>query len=270
MIREYLKEINETFEKWGIETRVTEPPKSLFKYRNFSCHNECRVITHLENFKNGVEFLCPTNNFNDPYDSKIFIDEIMSNDDDTSLENVKLDMQQKTFVISLSASDITTNFLMWNHYSCNHKGFCIKYDLEEVLTKIANKGIMLSPVIYHEKPYNLTCDLLLYLYKESLRKSNIVQHNEIVQSPNIMFKTVLIKYEQWKYEQEWRLISNKEYADKNEQKFHIPKPKAIYLGAKIKSENRDKIIKIAKNKKIKVYQMEFSKKDKYELEAIPL
>jgi hypothetical protein len=47
-----------------------------------------------------------------------------------------------------------TSMLMWGHYAWNHRGFCIEYDLEG--PKAAQFRRNLYPVVYSDKPYDLT------------------------------------------------------------------------------------------------------------------
>ena len=78
--------------------------------------------------------------------------------------------------------------------------------------------------------------------------------------------TALNKYKGWEYEKEWRYVL---YCN-NELEYpyiNVPKPKAIYLGAK--SDNNDDIIEVAKNRNIEVYQMSM-KSSEYALEAKPI
>lgn len=187
MMHEYLIYVNKKLEEYGINKRIKKLPKLLYKYRNFSCDDNCKIYS-LENLKNGVEYLNTTDCFNDPYDARIFIDEIMSKNCDMPLEELKLDMQRKTLVTCFSESNIKTNLLMWNHYAHNHEGFCIAYDMQELLAmKKTDQTIDFMPIYYDTKPANLT-EVIRY-YCECLYKGIKPQSSELIR----MYKTVLIK-----------------------------------------------------------------------------
>jgi hypothetical protein len=46
------------------------------------------------------------------------------------------------------------SMLMWSHYSDNHRGFCIEYDLGD--PKAEQFRRQLYPVVYSDQPYDLT------------------------------------------------------------------------------------------------------------------
>ena len=85
-----------------------------------------------------------------------------------------------------------------------------------------------------------------------------------------MFKSL-----DWSYEKEWRIIkqTNLNYEDNKPDFEYITKirPKEIYLGSQISKDNKEKLIKIGKDKNIDVYQMKievFSKEYKLSSEKI--
>lgn len=70
-------------------------------------------------------------------------------------------------------------------------------------------------------------------------------------------KITLQKSNDWSYEKEWRLMCEFEKTlDRKEERCRVKKnPTALYLGCQISDKNRTKLIKIAKEKKIPIYQM---------------
>lgn len=58
-------------------------------------------------------------------------------------------------------SEIIDSILMWSHYSYNHTGFALGYDLRSLLLP-NDKNLGLFPVIYSDKRYNAE-EFLLYL-----------------------------------------------------------------------------------------------------------
>ncbi|OAQ42322.1 hypothetical protein A5893_04215 [Pedobacter psychrophilus] len=126
------------------------------------------------------------------------------------------------------------SLLLWSHYANEHKGISIEYDfldLEDVRTFI-------QPVIY----------------RNQVHKIGIFDEYNTMQ----MIASSLIKSEDWKYEQEWRLTIFKQ-KENFPQKLTITDPKAIYLGTRFyenEPQLQEKLFDIAKVKNIPVFQME--------------
>ena len=128
-------------------------------------------------------------------------------------------------------SEIPDSILMWSHYANGHKGFCIGYDTSEAKIK------ELYPVFYHENFFPII---------KTGKDINDFKFNS------------LIKYKDWKYENEWRLIS-----------YESPlclKPSEIYLGARFDDININLFKDIASEKNCKLYQMEMNYSE-YSLKA---
>lgn len=71
-------------------------------------------------------------------------------------------------------SETKENILMWSHYARNHSGVCLEFRFEDELLK------NIKPITYVDKKYNL-------------EKT----------TPD---KAILLKYEDWRYEKEWRYV----------------------------------------------------------------
>lgn len=130
------------------------------------------------------------------------------------------------------------NKLMWSHYADSHKGFCIEYDYS--LMDIDAHTILPLPVIYsEERP--------LISWKAAI--NNTLENNEdaVVQ----FTKCLLTKDSIWSYENEWRVLINTNDAPD----LSMPRISCVYLGASISDENRNAILKIAKEKNYAVKQM---------------
>lgn len=90
------------------------------------------------------------------------------------------------------------SMLMWAHYANKHQGFCIEYEVPEYAEPYIHIFNNLLPVIYSNErvsildqcirslqPPGLTADILWDIYKYGL----------------------LMKSMDWKYQDEWRLVS---------------------------------------------------------------
>lgn len=131
-------------------------------------------------------------------------------------------------------SETNDNILMWSHYANNHKGICLEYDFEEINTKYN-----IFPVIYS----NNICDI----------SNDILNDNY-----NFIIQKVLTKAEDWKYENEWRIVVKNKNESQTGTLIKIPKVKAIYMGCRIDEKNQKAIEELAIENGIEIYKMEMS------------
>ncbi len=132
---------------------------------------------------------------------------------------------EKTGVLCLSSKP--DDILMWSHYADSHQGICIKFNWQfEFYAQ--SQEVKYPPIRPRINPY---------------RQSN----NEMLEA------ALLTKSEQWRYENEWRLIQYLEGPGV----YKVP-PQAltgIILGAQISKKNREKVIGWVKerNHPVKLY-----------------
>ena len=240
-------------------------PKSLFRYRS-GIKNDGKN-RDLENLENDVMCLCAPLLLNDPFDSYInmdysdYLQEAINNqnmtmnrakrrkfskhcnkikkDIDKETEGTIEDIRNRIFIGCFSETE--KSLLMWSHYANYHKGFCIEYDFEQ----LENEYLFLSPVIYENEPTNL--------YNNDTR---------------VVYEQLLTKARDWKYENEWRVISTYkddrlEFISDSIRKIKTPKPAKIYLGCK-SGDLEEEITRICKMKDIKLDKMKMHK-NKFEL-----
>ncbi|MED4797332.1 DUF2971 domain-containing protein, partial [Priestia megaterium] len=168
---------------------------------------------------------------------------------DSKLTESMMERYQKAIFISCF-SERNDSMLMWSHYTNNHKGFCLEYnfkrhEIDPFLSEI------LYPVLYSEEMLDTTKHLIqLYQNRENHNVYSFI-HSTIVKSI------------EWSYEKEWRLATI--FTDRNHG-FNMPffQPEAIYLGAKISNDDKQKLLDIATLKNIDVYQMKL-KDDEFKL-----
>lgn len=151
--------------------------------------------------------------------------------------------------------------LMWSHYANKHFGFCLEYDFTHTMIKrypdLIWAQLMLFPVIYNQKRPLISKAFFNSKTKLHLLKSKKLPPNLI---NNIMLG-LLYKSEDWGYEKEWRILQLK--SDKPTMK--LPPARKVFLGVNIEEEAKQKVIEIAKQKKIPVFQM-YLKMDQYKFE----
>lgn len=147
------------------------------------------------------------------------------------------------FSSALCFSENIDSILMWSHYSNNHTGFALGYDLRSLLLP-NDKNLGLYPVIYSEKRYNAE-EFLLYLFG-SLMKAPV--HNVDLMSS---IKLLLYKSLDWQYEQEWRVIKSdaSNLFEGHSEPISL-KPNSIYYGCRIAQEDYMLLHEIALRKGI--------------------
>lgn len=180
-----------------------------------------------------------------------------------------------------SFSEENDNLLMWAHYAENYSGLCVEYDFSKLPDDILYH---LFPVYYSKTRFtkqNLDYIISdLHLLKREQEEASY--YDEKYWLKDIMY-LFLVKPVCWSYEKEWRLVGTfqqvmsdaKEMEDEENADFYKISQKisvkdcitAVYLGARMKSDIKEHIAEICKEKLsgVKVYSAKLSK-DKYELE----
>lgn len=175
----------------------------LYKYQSFN--NEFS----LKNLENQEVYFNKPSCFNDPYDS-LFNMQIEETDKDF---NESFRENFRAFCLSETNSSLP----MWSHYSSNHEGFCMEYDLKEWV--LCNRSrFIIAPVEYV-----------------------IVPVDPLVPGQTGIEKFLFVKHYDWKYEREWRIVT-----DKISSIVKFPKPTRLFVGTRISPCNLHKIIKLAK------------------------
>ncbi len=171
------------------------------------------------------------------------------------LEKANNKLREITYVHSFATNK--EHRYLWERYTDNDKGFCLEYDIS-LLKKIGFDKFKdlyaLVPILYQDKP-KINMPLII-------KKAIEVERGKVNEiSDKILYKELMIslltKHPQYSIEGEWRLIFIE--MEKLENKYHFPFLNAIYLGSKVTNENKTKIINIAKEKNINVYQRTVNK-----------
>lgn len=147
------------------------------------------------------------------------------------------------------------SMLMWSHYANNHKGFCIEYETPEYSDKNADIYHNLFPVIYTDKRTNLTSLSLNWKSTGTLSNDGLWDFYKY---------GLLSKSLEWRYQQEWRLISYDNLITDDTYNCQFFKIKKVYLGNRMSAKNRKEIIKVCKHKGIPYVGVIISS-DKFEM-----
>lgn len=151
--------------------------------------------------------------------------------------------------------------LMWSHYANKHFGFCLEYDFTLTMTSqryrdLLTAQLMLFPVIYsNERP------LLSKALFDSKNAYKYLKSKKL--PPQAMEKLMyglLVKSADWEYEREWRI-----FQITGDITMKLPKPRKLFLGANMEDGVKQRLIAIAKEKHIPVFQM-FLTADKYKFD----
>lgn len=153
----------------------------------------------------------------------------------------------------LALSKEIDNLLLWAHYSSSHTGFAIEFDITDVVSA-HTPGLESYPLDYFES--NLMAKPLEY---SNIRPPSI--------SPNRLFAEPFFhKSNIWSYENEYRIVSN---FGSGLKKFKYELLSGVYLGCKISSVDKSKVIDVVKtfnstkNASVKIFQ---SRKDNINFE----
>jgi hypothetical protein len=182
-------------------------PKYLYKY--FSLNNNS-----LNSIENDYLYLSNPKDFNDPFDCNrnlIIEKQIELNEWDyiESLNNIS-----ELGIACLSENGMEP--LLWSHYTNSYRGFCVKFNVSKLL-KAINDNVKLKQVIYSPEP-------------------NFISENH----PFSNYYQYLLKLDNWKYEQEWRLLFKN--PNNTENRFYFDKDciEEISVGYKTKDNFTDK------------------------------
>lgn len=243
--------------------RVTrmQIPNTLFKF--YSLDNNARLNKKkLKTLKRKQIFMSNIKDFNDPFDGKAFFY------DPKELANIKRLTAHKGKLIddftayhkgtALTENDISC-MPMWAHYSNNHRGFCVSYDMK----KPDNLHLCAStfPVQYTDQRLDVTSFMKEYANMLSSEIDNQISQGKkhiTIDNLSIVYMDLFlcnIKQSTWQYEKEYRCTM----ATKSPGMPYVDaSPKAIYIGMNCSEPNRKKLIDIAKTLSIPIYQMRFN------------
>lgn len=124
------------------------------------------------------------------------------------------------------------NLLMWAHYADNHTGIVIKFrDVPEKDSPIK----LAQKVVYSDKVPTVP------IYEIITQETTGRQLREIYS---------LTKSTQWEYEKEWRIVTFSKNKTREFELLSFAKEEVtdVYLGCRINSENKQKILEIIKTK----------------------
>ena len=225
----------------------------VYKYRGGAFERD------LESLKNNEFWASNTNQLNDPCEGLIAIGDFeqqlnhLKNIFYQHTDNLALLEQSFKNIIDMkdtklgifSLSKRYDDELLWAHYANSHKGFCIEYDLDRLLSKQNPKHHFFDIKYTNEIP--------------NLDISKIITQD----NPDKLIKMMLgFKSQRWEYENELRIITENQGLNT----YDYRAVKAIYFGLKTPEDEIDQVMKTLQGRKIKYFQMHL-KPNSFEFEA---
>ena len=183
-----------------------------------------------------------------------------------------MDSLKQSCLVGCLSEDVDST-LMWSHYADSHRGFALNYDFKsrymleiKELNVIASEFIdkKLFPVKYTDNRFDSTYYVEFNLIYSFFHQMGVAFNHPFFDKL-FYYKYLLFKSEDWNYEKEWRIIkqTNLDINDKKDFDYiEYIRPKEIFLGAFISEGHKNKLLKIAKEKNIDVFQMYLNDKNR--------
>lgn len=180
---------------------------SIFKYRAFN-KSSIELLVNRELWFANPETL------NDPFECQMIMPEMLKSIwrhheiSEIEQDNIKKFLSERIDEIGVcSFSQIRQNQLMWAHYADEHKGFCIGFS-EDILKK--NIHPVHSQVVKYESdlPYKGVIERIKQFEKHPPPDKKLCNSAHSIAS-DILSSVIGVKYTNWHYEKEVRLIKMK-------------------------------------------------------------
>lgn len=236
-------------------------PETLYKY--YSLTDDVKLNEQkFETLNKSMIFTNEAKWLNDPFDNKAYYYNHNKLKKYTNLKEhdgrLIDDFSSFSKVAALTSNEVNS-MPMWAHYSNNHQGFCVSYDMKE------ERNLQLRsctfPVQYTDQRTDITSIMVDQVENILNERDNQLSKGikEIrIGDLTLVFLTALfvnIKHTSWSYENEFRCTLG--ISDKISP-YVTAFPKEIYIGLKCIPKYRDELIKIGRELDIPIYQMVFS------------
>lgn len=214
-------------------------PKYLYKYKTFDENNYWQDI-----LLNNRLYMSPPSQFNDPFEGKLFPFDsgTCGNSINLAAGQMNKDIGQYLDyyrVVCLSGN--IRNKAMWAYYASNYSGFAIQFK-----TFSLQENYMVNNV------FSRTQRIIYKSNSEEIPCKQIMNRSEADQA---LRKCLLYKSEDWKQEEEFRIIERVTKAKEKYLKFDSNDIESVILGICISDGNRKLITKICKEKNIRIRNM---------------
>ena len=234
-------------------------PTTLYKF--YSLTDDVTLNSQkLSTLRNKQVYMSAISDFNDPFDGKAFYYNPKSLAEIKRLQEHggRLIDDFTTFNRGTAFTENDTGCMpMWAHYSNNHRGYCVAYDMK------APENLELSssmfPIQYTDQRLDITSYMKKYAEMVSEEADRQIAQGRVeilLKDMSIVYLAVFlcnIKQRTWQYEKEFRctVATNAEGMP-----YVTAVPKAIYVGMNCAEENRNELMLIAKQLSVPIYQMQ--------------
>lgn len=213
----------------------------------------------LETLRQGKIFMADIKSLNDPFDGKAYFynaNKLKKLDRLTS-HNGKLidDFTAYIKVTSLTGNDVNS-MPMWAHYSNNHTGFCVSYDMK---LNVALSSCTF-PVQYCNQRIDVTSLMeqqAKMLISEIEKQSTLGNKQILINDLSIIYMTSLfcnLKHSSWSYENEFRCTTG---AMAKGMPYIKASPKEIFIGMNCCPKYSNQLAEIATALNIPIHRMAF-------------
>ncbi|TEB12295.1 hypothetical protein Psfp_03776 [Pelotomaculum sp. FP] len=234
-------------------------PDVLYKY--YSLTDDKKLNSQkFQTLMESKVFLSDVKDFNDPFDGKGYYydaNQLKKFDRLASSGGKLID----DFTSFIKATALTSNGVhsmpMWAHYSNNHTGFCVSYNMKH--------NMVLSsctfPVQYTDQRVDVTSLMKQQanMLTSAIEKQSVVGNKKImIDDLSMVYMTLLLcnlKHVSWSYENEFRCTTG---AIAKEMPYIDANPKEIFIGMKCSPEHSKQLTEIAATLNIPVHRMAFN------------
>lgn len=233
-------------------------PNVLYKYYSLSS-DEILNEKKFQTMREGKIYMADIKSFNDPFDGKAFFYKTAPLAEMKQLEACGGRLIDD-FSAYIKATSLTANGIqsmpMWAHYSSNHTGFCVSYDMIEN-TQLKECTF---PVQYTSERLDVTSLMLEQAQQICGKMEHQIGSGEkeiLLDDLVLIFMLLLLcnlKHISWNYEKEFRCTTS---ANATGMPFIEAKPKEIYIGMNCTSSHTKHLLEIADFWQIPVYKMSF-------------
>lgn len=249
-------------------------PDTLFKFYSL---NDNRKLNQkkFKTLQNKQIFMANIKDFNDPFDGKAFFYDSNQLADIKRLEHIggKIIDDFTAFHRGTALTANNTSCMpMWAHYSNNHQGFCVAYDMKNP-ANTALSGCTF-PIQYTDQRLDITSFMKKYVSMVSFEidrqtaqgiKKIVINDLSLIYVAQYLSN---IKHLTWQYEKEFRCTNG---AKAKGMPYIDAVPKAIYIGMNCNEQNRKELISIAKQQSVPIYEMKLNDlSENYSLEEVLL
>jgi hypothetical protein len=222
-------------------------PLRLYRYR--SLKDDKALVRELKALKDSYIWCSKFTDLNDPMEGAF---RPSSRIDKVNLREVNRLIEGKLSEIGIACfSESYENEVMWAHYAGSFCGICIAYDSRRLQRRLDNSTFLVR-IAYDEKLPRLGSS------EANNILGSVVEKLDAPASDALARQLLSYKKRTWDYEREWRVLDKIGHNNirGSSKPLRYPLITDIYLGSKIKEENRKEILAQSKSLGFTVHQMQ--------------